>query len=255
MAGGKQDRVIGKDRIVPPESDPIDLSVFCIEPGRWTGESPEFHAAGKPGESFMVQPEVRSKAMAARNQQQVWNAVGSAVQEMGAAGGVSAGQMQAPPTTSYAQAMENAAVEKDLDKTAAPLLRSGDALRAELNKEHAVGVVVAVRGEIIWADIFSDTEMLEKYWTKLIRSYAAEALTGRQSHSGSPTTDDAERFLAIANAGEVNSEGETDTYRYSTIRSGDVESFVLRALLPGTDFAVHISKIRTEPTGSRIWVR
>src|SRR4051812_25624432 len=33
VTGGKQDRVIGKDRIVPPESDPIDLGVFCVEPG------------------------------------------------------------------------------------------------------------------------------------------------------------------------------------------------------------------------------
>ena len=31
VTGGKQDRVIGKDRIVPPESDPVDLSVFCVE--------------------------------------------------------------------------------------------------------------------------------------------------------------------------------------------------------------------------------
>ena len=35
VTGGKQDRVIGKDRIVPAESDPVDLSVFCVEPGRW----------------------------------------------------------------------------------------------------------------------------------------------------------------------------------------------------------------------------
>ncbi len=39
VTGGKQDRVIGKDRIVPAESDPVDLSVFCVEPGRWRQES------------------------------------------------------------------------------------------------------------------------------------------------------------------------------------------------------------------------
>src|SRR5579863_4923517 len=32
VTGGKQDRIIGKDRLVPAESDPIDLSVFCVEP-------------------------------------------------------------------------------------------------------------------------------------------------------------------------------------------------------------------------------
>src|SRR6266566_744087 len=32
VTGGKQDRIIGKDRLVPAESDPVDLSVFCVEP-------------------------------------------------------------------------------------------------------------------------------------------------------------------------------------------------------------------------------
>ena len=39
VTGGKQDRVIGKDRIVPAESDPVDLSVFCVEPGGGRGRA------------------------------------------------------------------------------------------------------------------------------------------------------------------------------------------------------------------------
>src|SRR6202011_5013721 len=46
VAGGKQDRVIGKDRIVPAESDPVDLSVFCVEPGRWVATSEHFGTSG-----------------------------------------------------------------------------------------------------------------------------------------------------------------------------------------------------------------
>src|ERR1700683_2375993 len=46
VAGGKQDRVIGMDRIVPSESDPIDLSVFCVEPGRWVATSDRFGTSG-----------------------------------------------------------------------------------------------------------------------------------------------------------------------------------------------------------------
>ena len=42
VTGGKQDRVIGVDRIVPPKSGPIDLSVFCVEPGRWVASSEHF---------------------------------------------------------------------------------------------------------------------------------------------------------------------------------------------------------------------
>lgn len=31
VSGGKQDRVIAKDRIVPPGADPLPLDVFCVE--------------------------------------------------------------------------------------------------------------------------------------------------------------------------------------------------------------------------------
>jgi hypothetical protein len=33
---------VGKDRIVPPKSDPIDLAVFCVEPGRWVATKYDF---------------------------------------------------------------------------------------------------------------------------------------------------------------------------------------------------------------------
>jgi hypothetical protein len=33
VSGGKQDRIIGKDRIVPVGSDPLPLDVFCVEHG------------------------------------------------------------------------------------------------------------------------------------------------------------------------------------------------------------------------------
>ena len=48
---------------------------------------------------------------------------------------------------------------------------------AELRKAGAKGVVVSINGHITWADVFASTDLLEKYWQKLIRSYAAESLT------------------------------------------------------------------------------
>src|SRR5271156_5200820 len=85
VAGGKQDRVIGMDRIVPPESDPIDLNVFCVEPGRWVATSASFGtsgatygsaakgvAGGSASGTLMAQPSVRAKAMGDKDQAQVW---------------------------------------------------------------------------------------------------------------------------------------------------------------------------------------
>src|SRR6202521_2266696 len=69
VSGGKQDRVIGKDRIVPAGAPPLPLDVFCVEHGRWTGSS-QF-AAPKP----IVRPSVREKAALSKEQTDVWNAV------------------------------------------------------------------------------------------------------------------------------------------------------------------------------------
>src|SRR6266481_5677389 len=71
VSGGKQDRVIGKDRIVPVGAPPLPLDVFCVEHGRWTGSS-QFAAA-----KTIVHPSVRERAAVDQKQTEVWDAVRS----------------------------------------------------------------------------------------------------------------------------------------------------------------------------------
>ncbi len=88
VTGGKQDRIIGKDRIVPPESDPVDLSVFCVEPGRWVAANgkADFSAGRSSATGGLVaSPSIRGSAMAAKNQQQVWDNVNKSKQAMASA--------------------------------------------------------------------------------------------------------------------------------------------------------------------------
>src|SRR5579864_906843 len=70
VSGGKQDRIIAKDRIVPVGAAPLPLDVFCVEHGRWTGGSDKFSAG-----NLMVHPSVREQAAVEQNQSQVWAAV------------------------------------------------------------------------------------------------------------------------------------------------------------------------------------
>jgi hypothetical protein len=256
VTGGKQDRIVAKDRIVPADADPIDLSVFCIEPGRWTESSPEFGASDKSlAHSFMVQPAVRERAMVDRDQQQVWDSVHGTMSKMEAAAappasvsGGSGGVMYdaAPPmalgTTSYAKMMEDPAVEQKVDEAAAPVMKAREEVLAKLRDEHAVGVVVAVRGQIVWADLFASTDLLARYWTKLVRSYAAESLTEGENHAA-PNVADAQHFLDMPSGGTENSEGEVGIYRYRELKSGNAETFVLESLMPGTGYDLHISKM------------
>jgi hypothetical protein len=254
VTGGKQDRVIAKDRIVPAGSEPIDLGVFCIEPGRWTASSATFGASAKaPAHSFMVQPSVRERAMVAKDQQEVWNSVRGSISQMAMASapsasvamdsGSGAGYARSMGTTSYARAMEDSSVSAKVDEAAAPVMKAREQVIAQLRREGALGVVVAVRGEIVWADLFVDTDLLSRYWTKLVRSYAAESLTEGGSHAA-PTVADAQHFLDAPSGGTETSEGDMGVYRYRELRSGGTETFVLESLLPGTGYDVHISKLK-----------
>jgi hypothetical protein len=242
VTGGKQDRIIGKDRLVPAESDPIDLGVFCVEPGRWVGSSAKFSSAG--GIGGIVQPSVRSKAMAAKNQQQVWDEVGKA--RTGAAETVTVeSQSEAvtvEQTSSYAGVMQNKQVQKALDSVAAPVEHDYQSVISQLRDKNAVGVVVAVNGEVIWADVFASTKLLEKYWPKLVRSYAAESMV-QQVKSASADVKSAQEFLNRLQGRREVVENEPGLYRHTEVSGDGFKVFELTSLLPNTGFDLHVAKM------------
>jgi hypothetical protein len=242
VTGGKQDRVVGRDRIIPAHSEPVALDVFCVEPHRWVGASAEFGATA----SALVQPSVRSKAMAERNQEQVWDEV--AKSRAAFVESVPAPQaLGFQSSSSYAAAVQNGGVQRQLDSIAVPIERSYEKLMRQLRAQKAVGAVVAVNGEIIWADVFASPALLEKYWPKLIRSYAAEALTLHALptiYKGPPSQGSGQSFLDRLDANHENVESQPGVYRITEIRGDDFDAFVLTSLLPNTGFPVHIAKIR-----------
>lgn len=252
VTGGKQDRVVGKDRIVPAESDPVDLSVFCVEPGRWVASSTKFDTHA----SVMAQPSVRKKAMVDADQQKVWDEVASA--RAGFAmkvapsatpatngnqqvfGGGAARELNS--TTSYARTVENSAVKQEMDSITAPMQKSYESVIKQLRNQNAVGVVVAVKGRIVWADIFASNALLSKYWPKLLESYAAESLTA-QGASTQASTKDAQRFLDDWQARHETADSEPGLYRQRELVGDGFRAFELTSLLAQASFDVHLSKM------------
>lgn len=246
VTGGKQDRVIGKDRIVPAESDPVDLSVFCVEPGRWVaaGGKYEFSTA-REGRALFAAPAVRSKAMAAKDQQQVWDQVRNSQRAMSETVEVSGGAAAVPMingTSSYARVMENKDVQKQVDAVAEPVQRNYESVIHQLRDKNAVGIVVAVNGEIVWADLFASTQLLQKYWPKLVRSYATEAVITR-AKGGEVTMRQAQKFLDDLQGRHETADTEPGVYRQTEITGDGFRVFELISLLPKTGFPLHVAKM------------
>ena len=245
VTGGKQDRVIGKDRIVPAESDPVDLSVFCVEPGRWVAANGkyEFSTGGgsrwrclrlsRRAQQVRWPPRISSKCGTTCDRSQ--HAMAESVPGSGAAAEVNS-------TSSYARVMDNKEVQKKVDAVAEPVQRNYESVIRQLRDKNAVGVVVAVNGEIVWADIFASTQLLQKYWPKLVRSYATEAVVTR-AKGGEASSKDAQKFLDNLQGRHETADTEPGVYRQTEITGDGFKVFELTSLLPKTGFAVHVAKM------------
>jgi hypothetical protein len=268
VSGGKQDRIISKDRIVPPGAEPIPLDVFCVEQSRWTGGA-QF-SAGK----IMVHPSVREKAVVDQEQTKVWAAVrngttsdtavvaggGGVGGAPGAAsgGGVGAGSAReiAPatvsssavsaivlteaPTGAYQKIYKSKNVSNAVDPFVEEVRRRFARHTAGLKGESVVGVVVAYGGELAWSDIFASGEMFARYWPKLLPSYVVEALA-RPRTTEHASLDDAREFLRPL-TGHETEESEPGAYRLTQITQGRYVEIELEALRPA-DIKLHTLKI------------
>lgn len=233
VTGGKQDRVIGADRIIPAHSGQVDLSVFCVEPGRWVSSSANFGTMEKQ----MAQPSVRNSAMNDRNQQLVWDKVGKAREETKLAVPAAAAGGAIDQTTSYAKVMAMPEVEKQVTR----MVGDYDGMLRELKKMNARGVVVAINGRIVWADIFATSELLGEYWQKLVRSYAAEALSGRGGAYADQNA--AQHFVDQLSGNHEVVETEPGVYRRSEITGDGFKVFTLTSLSQKSEQTVHIAKM------------
>ena len=248
VSGGKQDRIIGKDRIVPVGSEPLPLDVFCVEHGRWTGASSQFGAS-----KTIVHPSVREQAAVTQSQDEVWSAVrsGTSAKAKPTTAGIGGGSAAAPPppppaalsaevigdaiatsapTQSYAKIYEHSRAGASVDEFVEELRRRFDRETLGLKGERVVGVVVAYGGEVAWSDIFASGDLFEHYWSKLLRSYAVEAMA-RPSYREAAAITDAREFLRNLNGREVV-ESEPGVYRWREITEGRLSLIELESIAP-----------------------
>jgi hypothetical protein len=233
VSGGKQDRIIGKDRIVPAGAPAIPLDVFCVEHGRWTGSS-QFAAA-----LTIVHPSVRESAAVDQKQTEVWDAVRSGTKAKPApadpAPRMTMSDIQSAIATNgrteaYEKIYQSRAVGVSIDDFVAEVQRRFVQATSGLKGERVVGVVIAYGGEVAWSDIFASGDLFDHYWHKLLRSYAVEALA-RPTYRTVASRDNANEFLRRL-SGRETQETEPGVYRWREITEGHLAQIELDALQP-----------------------
>jgi len=218
---------------VAPGSEPLPLDVFCVEHGRWS-QGANFTSA-----KTIVHPSVREQAVMNKSQSDVWASVtaGSTAPRTAAApppavsqDALSVAVEAEAPTQSYAKLYDSRRVAPSVDAMVSEVERRFKRQTAGLKGERVVGVVVAYGGEVAWSDIFASAELFEQYWSKLLRSYAVEAVA-RPTLREVAAKDEAQEFLQRLN-GREKTESEPGVYRWREINEGKLSQIELDALEP-----------------------
>ncbi|GEM_PF-328154 len=156
LTGAKQDRILASDLLLGPGTRNLVAPVFCVEHGRWTAVSPGFTTKNNIGTYDL---RARAAAKGSSAQSEIWDKVAEQNARVGAAS----------PTGAYQDAYESAASRKSIAE-----IESRMAAIPRLMKD-TVGVVIALGGRIVSADIFADPALFQKQWPKILRSSALAA--------------------------------------------------------------------------------
>lgn len=228
VSGGKQDRIIQKDVLVPSSKEAINLSVFCVEQQRWSGADMKFApATAAGGIGGLADPSLRGKAQHERSQSAVWNQVDTSLRRL----------KTDNSTKTYQANLQNSTVQRSVDSYV-------KAIEKSFPIDRALGVAVAVNGRMVWMDRFSANAMFRDYWPKMIRSYALEAIQSsvRMPTPKPPTYDAAMRY-AEARDGKVTSEAEHQVWQLTKVESKTHVIYELRDLTLKTTPLLHASKM------------
>ena len=259
IVGGQQDRIVQEDLIIPSSGVPIALSVFCVEHGRWTprsasyvgggggggagrGSAPVVESAPTEAAAEMVEvapsspakfsslgavahPKLRAAAQDKKEQTAVWSEVEKNNEKLGTENA----------TGTYQEVYASKQVSAQLDD----YIR---ALEREVLQPGVVGVVVARNGHLVWADLFASPALFARYWPKLLKSYAVDAL-GDDTSGGRPTVAEARAYLA-AREGTASTARRAGVYQLVKTENKAYAVFELRDTSLAAQPRLHFNKMQ-----------
>lgn len=205
VKGGKQDRTIGVDMVLPPRSGKKEIDAFCVEPGRWSRRESDVQIATAavafvPAPAPLATKEQKLAVKLEKSQDKVWEEGRKANAKLLVADSAGGGGSLSQSGASYVLTTEDPAVaKKTLEYTEA----FGRILEG---KEDVVGFAFAVSGAPSTLEIYSGPKLFEKLWPKLLKGAALEAISKKTDKTPAKqvTAEDLKALLAQASEGKTS---------------------------------------------------
>ncbi|MGH6960072.1 MAG: ARPP-1 family domain-containing protein, partial [Dongiaceae bacterium] len=114
VKGGRQDRVLSVDLILPPGSGKVPITAFCVEHGRWSARGQESAQQFASADKSLAGKDLKLAAKSKRSQTEVWNAVAETQAKLAASVGEEVAAPASP--TSLQLSLENEKVAEAVGK-------------------------------------------------------------------------------------------------------------------------------------------
>jgi len=154
ISGGRQDRVIAKDTILPPGKQQYTIPVYCIEENRWSTHEKKFEYKGSAAAG--LQKIIDS----AHNQIQLWDEIRKLLKAN-----------SQTSSSSYAALLTN---KKAVDT-------SNQYIRYFLQQfskrdSSVVGIIASTGNQILGADVFVTSDLFYQTLSSILIKYSTEAI-------------------------------------------------------------------------------
>jgi len=175
VKGGKQDRTIAQDVIIPPGAKNVPLESFCVEQGRWQQREGEEVARFESTENMLSSRKLKMAARYDKNQGQVWQNIAEEQSKLGEKVSIINGYSVAMNDEISKTSLQLTLESKELKKAKSKL----DEKFASLveNKETAIGYAYAINGEIYGIDVYNNKKLFDELWGKIAESIIVESVS------------------------------------------------------------------------------
>ena len=186
VKGGKQDRTISYDVIIPPNAKKVKLESFCVEQGRWQQRTGEAVTSFNSNSKMLSSRDLKLAAKHEKNQGNVWSKVSEQKaylnQKLSAKNGYAVNVSDNESNTSLQLALES----KELKKAKEAFYKE---LKDAITTTDALGYAYTINGEIYAVEVYNNQQLFKDLWEKILESIIVEAISKEGEKTSSEKTE------------------------------------------------------------------
>ena len=230
VKGGRQDRTVQDDLILPPLSGPLPLKTFCVESGRWTKRGAEDAMAFSASSKALSSRQQKVAARYERDQTRVWSGVAQQQYMLSESVSALAGKPVEIRSNASPSSLQLTLENKELDAVKKEYLQ---ALKNIINgKPDVIGFAFAINGKINSAEVYNHKNLFRALWPKLLDAAMTEAIAEyRADRKFQPVeTPTLMKFFELAISGSITDRSVSQSTSVKTYTTATMVLFETLAM-------------------------